>query len=103
MADVTVTVCVTFELLLYTPHCSGVRQWGTVMKQGGTVTITYPISYTQSVYVNTGSDFNEDNNPAILSFYRTTLSSCICSGRRLNDYNNKTSLNTFGTWISLGK
>ena len=79
------------------------KQWGRVMKQGGTVTITYPISYTQSVYVNTGSDFNEDNNPAILSFYRTTLSNCICSGRRLNDYNNKASFNTFGTWISLGK
>ena len=78
------------------------KQWGKVMKQG-IVNIIYPISYTQSVYVNAGNDFNEDNNPAVLSFYRTTLSNCICSGRRINDYDDKTAFNTFGTWISLGK
>ena len=61
------------------------------------------MSYTQNIYAITGNDFNENNNPTILSFYAKTRSSCICAGRRLNDYNNTQSFNTFGTWISLGK
>ena len=84
------------------PHCSGVRQWGVVNKEGSVVNITYPVSYTQGTYIITGSDFNENNNPAVLSFYKQTLSGCVCSGRRISEYNNPNSIDVFGKWVSIG-
>lgn len=44
MEDVTVTVCVVFELLLYIPHCSDVRQWGFVNVD---TTVTLPITFSR--------------------------------------------------------
>ena len=78
-------------------HC---LQWGFVKNNGNTVQIVYPISYTQKTYANVGNDFNDANNPAVLSFYNQTLNGCICSGRRMND--SSSIFNTFGTWISIG-
>ena len=76
-------------------------QWGLIGKEGDIVEVILPIN--ANIQTIAGTDYNEYNDPCILSFYNITNNSFKCSGVRL-DYKNQTKrIATFCRWIAIGK
>lgn len=77
------------------------KQWGLIGKEGDIVEVILPIN--ANIQTIAGTDYNEYNDPCILSFYNITNNSFKCSGVRL-DYKNQTKrIATFCRWIAIGK
>ena len=77
------------------------RQWGLIGKEGDIVEVILPIN--SNIQTIAGTDYNEYNDPCILSFYNITNNSFKCSGVRL-DYKSQTKrIATFCRWIAIGK
>ena len=78
-----------------------ILQWGLIGKEGDIAEVTLPIN--ANIQTIAGTDYNEYNDPCILSFYNITNNSFKCSGVRL-DYKNQTKrIATFCRWIAIGK
>ena len=76
-------------------------QWGLIGKEGDIVEVILPIN--SNIQTIAGTDYNEYNDPCILSFYNITNNSFKCSGVRL-DYKSQTKrIATFCRWIAIGK
>lgn len=80
---------------------NAIIQWGLIGKEGDIVEVILPIN--ANIQTIAGTDYNEYNDPCILSFYNITNNSFKCSGVRL-DYKNQTKrIATFCRWIAIGK
>ncbi len=77
------------------------KQWGILGKEGDIAEVILPINANIQTIV--GTDYNEYNDPCILSFYNITNNSFKCVGVRVNYTDHTKRIATFCRWIALGK
>lgn len=76
-------------------------QWGSFGQIGSPIKLIFPIAFTTNQYAAVGSDFNTENNGAVLNFYDKNPAYCMISGHRVR-ITNVDDIDTFGTGIFVG-
>lgn len=76
-------------------------QWINFGQSGSPIKMIFPIAFTNNHYAAVGTDYNDNNNGNVLSFYDKNPEYCMISGQRIRA---KTSseVDVFGTGILVG-